>query len=350
MPVEEEQTPASKHVRSLLRGESKYAGECGTVTALTVENFPLLKGLSIKRVVLRPGAAREAHWHANAHELTYCAEGEVLATVIDNKDVVSTFTVEAGSLFFARSGALHSFENLGQADAVLIVAFSHEKPSDFSLHATLGSMTDAVLGNTYGLPAERFAAIRRDTSNPYLVRVAPHAVPAAARFANPHRYELSGQSPPVDHSYGKALVGRSQFFPALENIAMYRIDVPDSGMREVHWHPETAEMGYVYEGHARMTILDPDGTTDTYLLEAGDAYFIPRAYPHQIEVLSEKITFLIFFDQATPGDIGLKLVGAALSRPMLAASLDIAESDLPAFPPIVADPLIVERINPKDPV
>ena len=131
---------------------------------------------------------------------------------------------------------------------------------------------------------------------------------------------------------------------------MYRFDVPDSGMREVHWHPETAERGYVHEGQARMTILDPDGTTDTYLLKAGDAYFIPRAYPHHIEVLDEKITFCIFFDQTTLGDIGLKLVGSVVSRPLLAASLDVPEEKLPQIPQIADDPLVGERLNPRDPV
>ncbi|MBE7211805.1 MAG: cupin domain-containing protein [Gluconacetobacter diazotrophicus] len=340
---------SSKHVRSLTRADTLHSSALGSVSALTAREFPLLAGLSIKRVVLKPGAAREPHWHANAHELTYCAAGAVLVTVIDNKDAVATFTVAAGQMFFAANGSLHGFENLGEEDAVLVVAFSHERPSDFSLRATFGSMTDAVLGNTFGLPAERLATVERDRSNPYLVPVVAHPVPDTARFADPHRFDLGEQQPPVDFPYGTARVARSQFWPILRNIAMYRIDVPDSGMREVHWHPETAEMGYVHAGRARMTILDPDGSVDTYELEPGDVYFIPRGYPHHIEVLDERISFLIFFDQPMPGDIGLRLVGSGVSRPLLAASLGVEPDRLPPFPPIVADPLIVERINPRDP-
>jgi oxalate decarboxylase len=59
-------------------------------------------------------------------------------------------------------------------------------------------------------------------------------------------------------------------------------------------------MGYIARSHARMTILNPDGTWDTYLLSPGDVYFVPRAYPHQIEVIgAEETHFLIFFDQPT---------------------------------------------------
>ena len=54
-------------------------------------------------------------------------------------------------------------------------------------------------------------------------------------------------------------------------------------MREPHWHPRTAEMGFVLEGRARMTVLSPGATVDTFELSPGDMYFIPRAYPHHIE-------------------------------------------------------------------
>ena len=32
-------------------------------------------------------------------------------------------------------------------------------------------------------------------------------------------------------------------------------------------------------------VLDPDDTLDAYLLNPGDVYFVPRAFPHHIEVL-----------------------------------------------------------------
>ena len=80
-----------------------------------------------------------------------------------------------------------------------------------------------------------------------------------------------------------------------------------NGMREPRWHPVTAEMGYVARGHARMRVLDPDGALDEYVLSPGDAYFVPRAYPHHIEDIGDgDINFLIFFDQPTPGDVGYR--------------------------------------------
>ncbi|MDW4736295.1 cupin domain-containing protein, partial [Escherichia coli] len=84
----------------------------------------------------------------------------------------------------------------------------------------------------------------------------------------------------------------------------YSLRITADGMREPHWHPETAEMGYVQSGHAKMTVQNPDGSIDSWELAPGDVYFIPRAYPHHIEVLdNDEIHFLIFFDQPTPGDV-----------------------------------------------
>ena len=122
-------------------------------------------------------------------------------------------------------------------------------------------------------------------------------------------------------------------------------------MREPHWHPVTGEMGYVAKGHARMRILDPDLTLDEYDLAPGDVYFVPRAFPHHIEVLgAEEFHFLIFFDQPTPADIGFRASASAFSRSVLAASFGVTESELPEFPFTPIDPLIVGKPNPTDPV
>lgn len=117
---------------------------------------------------------------------------------------------------------------------------------------------------------------------------------------------------------GNARFARDQYWPALKDLSMYSLRVKEDGMREPHWHPVTAEMGYVQEGSARMTVMDPDGTVDTWYLKKGDVYFIPRAYPHHIEVVdAPDWHFLIFFDQPFPADIGYRASASAYSREVL---------------------------------
>lgn len=342
----------SRHVRSLIRSDISYEGDLGSVRGVDAGNFPLLRGMSMRRLVLAPGVVREPHWHANADELAYCVSGEVLVSLLDTGDVFGSFTIGAGEMFHVTTGSLHTIENVGEGEAELIIVFSHEKPEEFSLHGAFGAMTDAVLGNTFTLPASDFSVLRRETGSPMLVRRgAPAVVPASTALPDPHKFGVEAATPLIDHPYGTARVARSKFWPALRNLAMYAIDIPENGMREPHWHPGTAEMGYVHKGRARMSILDPDGSVDTYQLEPGDTYFIPKSYPHHIEVIAdEDIHFLVFFDQAMPADIGYRASTTSVSTDVLAAVFGIAPESVPPLPVTPLDPLIVERVNDVDPV
>lgn len=339
-----------RHVTSLTAAKPLFESALGSVRQVSAEQLPIMRRLSVKRLVLAPGAIREPHWHANANELTYCLSGDLLVSILDNGSSFSSFTLGTGEMFHVASGSLHHIENVGAGEAELIVAFRHERPEDFSMHAAFGAMSDAVLGNTYDLPATAFASIPRSTESAYIVaREGDPAIPDRAGYEDPHRFAVEAQAAPVASPIGLARLARKSFWPALEDISMYSLRIAEDGMREPHWHPETAEMGYVHRGCGRMTIMDPDGGTDSYELGPGDVYFVPRAYPHQIEVLgAEEIHFLVFFDRPTPGDIGYRAAASAYSREVLAATLGVAVADLAELPLTPSDPLIVDRINRRD--
>jgi oxalate decarboxylase len=88
----------SKHVRSLDEAEPFYESELGSLKSITAKNLPILKNLSIKHLTLAPGAIREPHWHANANELTYCLQGELLVSILDSGSQFSSFTISAGEM------------------------------------------------------------------------------------------------------------------------------------------------------------------------------------------------------------------------------------------------------------
>jgi len=340
----------SVHTASLLDGEIVEESDLGSMRRVTADNLPILKNLSIKRVLLNPGAMRTPHWHANANELTYCVSGTALVSILDTGSKFSTFVITAGQMFHAASGSLHHIENIGDDVAEFIIAFRNERPEDFGFGATLGAFSDAVLGNTYDLPSSDFAKIRRTTVDHKLTAVVGRPdIPLSAHFNDPHKFDVEAQQPPLNYVTGQARFARDQYWPALEDISMYSLRVTEDGMREPHWHPVTAEMGYVNHGDARMTVMNPDGTLDTWNLTTGDMYFVPRAYPHHIENTgSDPWHFLIFFDQPTPADIGYRASASAYSREVLAASFGTHIENLPQFPFTPADPLVVGRVNPVD--
>ncbi|HEY4269379.1 MAG TPA: cupin domain-containing protein [Galbitalea sp.] len=341
---------SSNHV-STLTTSTVFENEFGSIAQLDAGSLPILSGMSIKRITLAPGAIREPQWNVNANQLAYVAAGTVLVSILGTGDVFSSFVVSTGQMYHVESGAIYHIENIRTDEAEIIAALRTDRPQHFSLLNSFNAMTDAVLGNTYDLSASAFAAFARQDAAQIVHRDGPADVPSTAGLPNAHLFDIEGQVSPLSHPYGGAKLGRKQYWAALEDLSMYSLTIRESGMREPHWHPITAELGYVRRGHGRMTVLDPDGILDTYLLEPGQAYFIPRAYPHHIEVIGdEPINFLIFFDQPTPGDIGYRATASAFSREVLSASFGVAERDLPQFPFTPIDPLIVGRTNPVDPV
>jgi oxalate decarboxylase len=272
----------------------------------TKKNFPALLGMSLYKLVLHPQAAREPHWHANADELGFCAQGKVLVSIFLTGNQKETFIVSAGQAFLIPSGALHTIENIGKESAELILQFSHEEPEDFNLSTTLTTFSDTVLGNAWGKPASYFQPLPRPKQSVVITKLSsPSPLSQDVYYTSKYQFSLDGSSPLISHGGGSAKAARQSVWPLLTHQAVYRLILTNQGMREPHWHPKTAELGYVEEGMGRMSILSPSGKVDTYTMEAGDIYFIPKAYPHHIENLGKTdLKLLIFFDQPMPGDIG----------------------------------------------
>ncbi len=347
-----EKPSPSRHITSLASKTPYFSDQSGSLTRVDANDLHIMNRLSIRRLLLAPRSVREPHWHANAHELGYCLRGEHLVTIADNESARNSFVISAGEMFFVPSGAIHHIENAGHEEGEIILGFSHERPEDFGISGTFGCFTDAVLGNTFGLPSSDFAGLKRTPRNTILSSYeSPTVIELQAKEGNPFKFALEAAVPHAASPAGTARTALSPLWPALENIAMFSVDLTNQGMRELHWHPYTAEMGYVASGKGRMTIVNPEGSFDTFEMNQGDVYFIPRAYPHHIEnVAAADLKLLVFFDQKTPGDIGMTTVVGCYSREVLAAAFKVAPSALPNFSFAAHDQLLVRRVNPVDPI
>ena len=313
-------------------------------------NFPILKGLSLYRLVINAGCFREPHWHANADELGYCLRGKARVTIFASGNIHARFTVSAGEMFFIPSGSLHAIENLGDEAAEFIINFSHEQPEDFGLSGFVGCLSPAVMGNTWNLDAEGLAGLTRSPQSVEFGKASsPGMLGESDSYPSPFKFVIESRAPLLSNPNGSAIVARRDTWPALRAQAMYSVRIHGIGMREPHWHPETAELGFVNQGHARMTVQSPDGSSETYDLHPGDIYFIPRAYPHHIENLDgTEVHFLIFFDTPDVQDIGL--TGAIPGFPdcIIGPTLGIGEDQVSKIPRLPSDLLLVGRVNPLD--
>ncbi len=322
----------------------------GTKTQANKTNFPILKGLSLYRLVIHEGCFREPHWHANADELGYCLQGKARVTIFASGNVHARFTVSAGEMFFVPSGSLHAIENLGGGNAEFAITFSHENVEDFGLSGFVGCMSPSVMGNTWNLDQSALAGLTRSPQSIEFGKASsPPVVTESDSYPSPFKFSIEDRAPLLSSADGSAIVARRDTWPALKAQAMYSVRIHGIGMREPHWHPETAELGYVRQGHARMTVQSPGGSFETYELHPGDIYFIPRAYPHHIENLDgTEVHFLIFFDTPDVQDIGLTGAIPGFPEKIIAPVLGIAEDQVSRIPRLPSDLLLVGRVNPLD--
>lgn len=340
---------AGKHVFRLRELQPQFSSPLGSRTAVSKDTFPILERMSLYRLVLNQGAFREPHWHPNAHELGYCLNGSLLVTIFGNGNARNAFTVDAGEMFFVPSGFVHAIENVGGSTAEVYICFSHENPEDFGVSGSVGCMSAEVMGNTWGLDASELSGLTRSVDDIVIGKTAERPkITDFDRQSSIYKFSVEEQSPPgIDTPYGGAKLARGATWPVLQDLSMFSLRIKGSGMREPHWHPDTAEMGYVIEGRARMTVRGPATDVETYTLEAGDMYFIPRAYPHHIENLGNETThFLVYFDQATGGDIGYTGGLSAFPSRIVAPTLTAPGGTLPSLPGTPDDLLLVRKQNP----
>jgi oxalate decarboxylase len=339
-----------KHLFSLHKLKPQDKTEGGYRIKATKTDFPALHNMSFYKLVLHRQSAREPHWHANADELGYCLKGKLLVSIYGNKNTKQTFIIQAGDAFFIPSGALHSIENIGRETAEAILQFSHESPEDFGLSSVFGMFSCAVLANTWNVPSSHFETMKRTTKESLITKLKkPSVVSLDAQYISPHQFPLEQSSPLIATQGGEARVARQNVWPILQRQALYSLKLTGTGMREPHWHPETAELGYVAQGKGRMSILSPERKIDSYTMEEGDIYFIPKAYPHHIENLqSSELHLLIFFDQPMPQDIGFTGSIKSFSNEVLSSALCCKKEIFESLPTYYEDQFIVKKKNPLD--
>ncbi len=85
--------------------------------------------------------------------------------------------------------------------------------------------------------------------------------------------------------------------PISEGLAGVSMWLKPGGVRELHWHANAAEWGYVVEGSVRVTLFDPERRLDIADAGPGDIFYFPRGYAHAIQNSGTVDThFILIFD------------------------------------------------------
>ncbi|CAF2525985.1 unnamed protein product [Rotaria sp. Silwood2] len=288
---------------------------------------------------------------------TSCGDsGSALITIVGNQGEYNTFGITVGQAFFVPSGYAHHVENLHK-DAIseFIIVLSHELPEEFNFSMTFGSMSDKVLGNTFRLPDSAFKdVIKLKRGEPTVIgemkQITNVANDRVFTNSNKYKFDFERQAFTLPFPEGSIKIASHKHWPIIKNISMSSLCISRESIREPHWRPEAAEIGFVVNGYARISILLPndDHQLHTFSLQSNDVYFIPPGYPHYIENIGDKdVKILMFFDQSNADDIGYKGGFLAYSREVLSATFQCDSKQLPTVS-FDRQNSILKRVNPVE--
>jgi oxalate decarboxylase len=223
-------------------------------------------------------------------------EGEARITICSPGQIRDSFTVGPQDVFFIQQGFLQQVENLANSETKLLLTFSHERPAEMvpeGLAAIAGEM-EAV--------SRPFGAL---------------AVTKSKRGgkADPHRFGLGLVEPVVGPAGALARIVSAEEFSILDKLSLRLLLLQAAGAEVPHWHPNSAEIGYVLSGRAQLSVMRPGNKVDQFEVGAGDIYFVPVAFLHSVENIAAGETELLTgFGHESPQDI---LLQAALAPGMV---------------------------------
>ncbi|NRN26880.1 cupin domain-containing protein [Photorhabdus heterorhabditis] len=125
--------------------------------------------------------------------------------------------------------------------------------------------------------------------------------PAGAR--NLYKYKFTDSKKRI-FEYGWAREATIEQFPISEGIAGVDMMLEPGGVRELHWHAVAAEWAYMLEGHARITIIDPEGKSEVADFGPGDVWYFPKGHGHSIQALEDGAHFILTFDDGHFSEFG----------------------------------------------
>jgi oxalate decarboxylase len=290
---------------------------------VTSATFPSLHNMALATIVLNEGGMREPHWHPNADELTYCAEGKALITLFSPHNQHDTFTLNAGEVVYFPRGYIHHIENVHQGQSRFILAYAHHSPEDLDLSESVGSVSAHVLASTFGSPKEAFKTLKVHAVDQFISQKGSTR-PNISSMPNPHKIDLERIHPQMETEGGSARFANHENFPLLENLALASLRIAKNGIREPHWHPNATELNFVLRGSAKLTLLSPGGKIENFDLKVDQGSIIPTGYFHCIENIGpDELLMAVYFNNSLPNDIGLSGAMSAYSQEVLASLFSV---------------------------
>jgi oxalate decarboxylase len=163
----------------------------------------------------------------------------------------------------------------------------------------------------------------------------PAPEPLAGKELPSFKYAMGAEKPAL-YDGGTSKQANASQFPVSEKLAGVYMTLTPGGLRELHWHANAAEWAYMIAGRARITIVNPDGQSQTVDFGPGDVWYFPRGFGHSIQGLGpDGCTFILVFDNGFFSEYGTFSITdwvAHTPTAVLARNFGVPESTFADFP------------------
>lgn len=130
--------------------------------------FPILAGLALSLIRLKPSGIVEPHTHPNADELNYVIDGQVRFTVFGPSGEVETSKIDKSQVFFVPRGHFHYLENSDNVIGCNVASFfNDESPEFIGIVGGLSAYSNEALGSIFNKDSF-FSALPRQNKNIFI--------------------------------------------------------------------------------------------------------------------------------------------------------------------------------------
>lgn len=321
---------AAKHFFNIESVKAQKTFPGGSRTSLTSEDVSSFTEISFSLLKLKPGSAQEATWHPNSHKLGYCTQGKAVVTIL-SPNAKDTFTIGAGEIFFVPKGHFHQI-TCTDAECHIAFALSNTKPDEMFLSKALLTLPETVFSSTFHTPESFFTGLKKNKVDAFISSSALKK----ETLSSSSRYKLSvaASSPLLTTPGGYLKAATKPYLPLLEGLGILTFGLNPKGIVEPHWHTNAGELIYIVKGHARISILAPEGSVDIAEVHAGGGGFAPAGHFHSIENIgNENVEVVAFFNDQNPDYIGVGECAAVLSKEILGATFGLPADYFAHFEP-----------------
>ena len=121
-----------------------------------LHDFPISASMSASLITLATGNVREPHWHPNSDEWLFVMSGAIRMTIVDGKGEASRFDCGPEDVAFTPQGFGHYVENIGDAEARLMLVHNHADFTTVNLSEWVAAGSTSVFASTLKMPAQAF--------------------------------------------------------------------------------------------------------------------------------------------------------------------------------------------------